>query len=351
MDVRLITPLGALFAITAAVPVLIYVGRQRRLRRIRQALRLGEPTRRSQLSLVLAIVAIPALLGLAATQPVLETTRTVNERTDVQAFAVLDVSRSMLASAGPGAPTRVERAQALAVRLRAETPEVPFGIASLTDRTLPHLLPTTDARVFAATIDRAVGIEKPPPSSSYVTFATNLNALRAIPEKSYFPPAVKKRVVVVLTDGESRPPESELARAFKRRPQIKTVFVHVWDADERIYETGVVEGGYRPSPRSRAVLVRAAALAGGQVIQEGDAAAVARAVREAVGEGQTVAREEDSGRIALMPYVTLAALAPLVLVLLRRNVWWQWRRERRQQPAGAPVAAEVSPARGVAQPG
>lgn len=341
MDLRFLTPLGAFFAVTALVPLAVFVLRRRRLRAIGVALGLEEPTLRSQLSLVLALAAVPVLLGVAAAQPVIETARTVPERTDAQAFVVLDVSRSMLASAKPGAPARFERARSVALALREELPEVPFGIASLTDRVLPHLFPTTDARVFAAAIGKAIDIEQPPPGVFALTVATNLNALRSVPEKNYFRPSARKRLLVVLTDGETQPLEGELARAFKRRPRIETVFVHFWDPDERIYETGVEEGGYRPDARSDAVLARAASLVGGQVFAEGEAAGAARAVRAAVGEGETIARKHESGRLALMPYLTLAALVPLGFVLLRRNLWSTWSLPRRRPELRRPSEVAI----------
>ena len=321
MDITFVTPLGATFALSALVVLAVFARRRRRVGEIQQALRLERPTLRSHLPLLLALATVPVLLGIAAAQPVIETTRTLPERTDAQAFVLVDVSRSMLAGAEPGAPTRFDRAREIALGLRQELPEVPFGVASLTDRVLPHLFPTVDGQVFAATLTRSLGIEEPPPGAYYLTVATNLNSLRLVPEKHYFPASAKQRVLVVLTDGESQALEPDLARAFKRRPRIETVFVHLWDADERIYETGVEEGGYLPDPRSQDTLARAAALVGGQVFDEDDAPAAAAAVSAALGEGETVAQERDSGRLALMPYLTLAVILPLGAILLRRNVW------------------------------
>ena len=137
--------------------------------------------------MLLALAAVPGLLGMAAAQPVVETTRRAPERTDAQAFVVVDVSRSMLAAGGPGAPTRFERARDIALELRESAPEVPFGVASITDRVLPHLFPTTDAALYASTLRRALDVEQPPPGAFYLTHATNLNSLRALPEKGYFP--------------------------------------------------------------------------------------------------------------------------------------------------------------------
>jgi hypothetical protein len=339
VDVRLITPLGALFALTAAVPLVVHFLRRRRLASIRTALRLPEPAFRSQLPLLLALIAVPVLLGIAAAQPVVETTRTAPERTDAQAFVVVDVSRSMLAAGGPGAPTRFERAREIALELRGAVPEVPFGVASITDRVLPHLFPTSDTVLYASTLRRALDVEQPPPGAFYLTQATNLNSLRAVPEKGYFPASAKKRVIVILTDGETQALEPGLEEAFSRRPRVETVFVHVSRPDERIYETGVAEGGYRTDPGGAASLGRTAALVGGRVFEEGDTAGVAAAVQELVGEGRTVNRRQETGRLGLMPYVTALALVPLAFVLLRRNVWVERVRRRKREPAPARSAA------------
>jgi hypothetical protein len=339
VDVRLLTPFAALLALTAAVPLVVYALRRQRLRAIERALRLEGPSRRSRLPIVLALAATPALLGLAAAQPVVETTRTVDQRSDAQAFVVVDVSRSMLASAGPDAPTRFERAVELAGQVRAELPEVPFGVATVTDRVLPHLFPTGDERVFEATLARSLGIEKPPPGAFYLTHATNLNALRDVPAKGYFLPSARERLLVVLTDGETQAPLDELASAFAREPRSDVLLVHVWAADERIYETGVEDGGYEPDARSAGALARIASLVQGRVFGEDELRPLVDAAAAALGTGETVTRAERSGRIALMPWVTLAALVPLAVVLLRRNVWWGApvpgrRRPRGDAPAG-----------------
>ncbi len=105
-----------------------------------------------------------------------------------------------------------------------------MGIASLTDRTLPHLFPRVDKDVFNATLDRSVGIERPPPRSSLVTTATKLDALATIRGQRYFTPKSRKRVVVVLTDGESQPVSAaRLSDVFRQAPAIETVFVQFWD--------------------------------------------------------------------------------------------------------------------------
>ena len=251
MEITFLTPLAALFALAALVPLAVFLGREQRVQGVRASLGLAEPSRRSRLSLAVALVAVCALLGLAAAQPVVATTRVLPERTDAQVFIVLDTSRSMLASAEPGAPTRFERARSIAKELADRLPQVPVGVASITDGLLPHLFPTTDRRVLVATIGKSIDVERPPPSS-FATIATALEGLASAATKNYFPRSAQRRVLVVLTDGETRPLEfpSEFADAFRRGPRVQTVFVRLWGADERIYETGVAEVGYRPDPGS-----------------------------------------------------------------------------------------------------
>ncbi|MGZ8782255.1 MAG: vWA domain-containing protein [Gaiellaceae bacterium] len=320
MDVRFLTPLGAVFAVTLLVPLAVLVLRERRARSVRAALGLAQPPLRALLPLAAALAAAPCVLALAAMQPIIETTRTIEERTDAELFVVADVSRSMLASSRSGAPTRLERVQAHAERLRAQLPGVPVGILSLTDRLLPHLFPTVDESVFRSTLLKSLGIERPPPAFFFSTRATQLSALAGIPERGFFSPSARKRVLVVYTDGETRPVDAELTRAFARTPRVATLFVHVWDEDERIYETGVAERGYTPDPASAAELRRAGELVRGRVFAESNAAAAGTAAKELLGDGPTRARVLEGERRALTPYATMLALLPLGLVLLRRNL-------------------------------
>jgi hypothetical protein len=321
MEISFLTPLGGLVALAALIPLAVYRGRERRARALRQVLRLPAPTPRSRLTLLGAIAGICVLLGLAATQPVVATTRTVPERTDAQVLVVLDTSRSMLASTAPGQPTRFQRARDVALTLRNALPEVPMGIASSTSQVLPHLFPTTDRRVFEATLEDSIDIERPPPSYS-ATLATALEGLASVPTKNFFPKSAKKRVLVVLTDGETQPLESpaDFATAFKTEPEVETILVRLWDEEERIYETGAAEVGYRPLVGSEALLEQIAELAQARVLAESEAAQVSQLVAEEVGEGPTIARELEGRRRALMPWFTLLAVFPLGFVLFRRNI-------------------------------
>ena len=319
MSVELLTPLGALFALTALVPLAVYVLSERRLRSVRAALRLAEPSRRSRLSLVVALAAVPALLGLAAAQPVVAESRTLPERTDAQVFVALDISRSMLAGSGADAPTRFERARSIAVALRDQLPEVPMGIASMTEGMLPHLFPTTNRRVFVATLEKTLDVGKVWTGLGG-TIATSLDSVGEVPDLNYFPPAAEKRLLVVLTDGESLPLERNLEADFSKEPLGQTILVHVWQEGEQVYLGGVPESGYQLDSRSHETLEQVADRIGGSVASESDAGGLASRVRSLIGTGETIARPQEGERRALMPYVTLLALVPLGFVLLRRNV-------------------------------
>ena len=159
----LLAPAGLLLAL-GVVPALALLARgERRAGRIRSLLGLLPPGRFRRGGPAVALCVAAALLALAASRPVVRETQARYVRSDAEAIFALDISRSMLAAASPSAPDRLARAKAAAETLRAAIPDVPAGVASFTDRALPNLFPTADAGVFAATVDRSVAIERPPP--------------------------------------------------------------------------------------------------------------------------------------------------------------------------------------------
>jgi uncharacterized protein (DUF58 family) len=269
---------------------------------------------------VLSLAAVPVLVGVAAAQPVVTSTRTVPQRSDAEVFVVMDTSRSMLASSASGESTRFERAQEDALALQEELEDVPVGIASMTDRVLPHLFPTVDRRVYGETMLEAVGIERPPPSSSFGTRVTTLDSLGVIPTLAFFSPAAKKRAVVVFTDGESQPISTVLSSDYSQTPRIDVTFVKIGDASEKIFESGLPEAGYQADPAAADILAQAAAAVQGRVVEEGRVSDVAAGIRAALGTGPTRERRIEGNRQALMPWVTLLAVFPLGFVLHRRNL-------------------------------
>jgi hypothetical protein len=324
VDISFLTPLAGILAISALVPLAVFLGRERRAREIRAALSLARPSWVVRASVALSLALVPAVLGLAAAQPVLDTTRTRSERTDAQAFFVLDTSRSMLASAGPRMDTRLERARQAAGALQRALPEIPVGLAVLNQGVFPYAFATTDSRVIEAVLADSIGIEgaRPQRQSTFVLteLTTSLGSLADIPRANYFPPAAQRRLLVVFTDGETKAAGPALARAFQRRPRIETIFVRFWEVDERIYVTGVAEPGYVPNPALGARLGEVSSLVGGRVFSEGELGEVRAAAEDFFGSGPTKARPFEGERLALMPYVTLAAFLPLAFLLWRRNV-------------------------------
>ena len=177
------------------------------------------------------------------------------------------------------------------------------GVAGLTDRALPYLLPTLDRRTFASTLQEAATIESPPPQQ-LARVATSFDALAGLGTRGFFSPKLDRRVCVVLTDGESAPFTGPAAGC-------RLVVVQFWDPGERVYRDGRPEPQYRPddaAPASAAKL--------GPVAREGDLGRARELLRAAVGEGpvSTVAASERT-TVALAPYVAFAGLV-LVLALV-----------------------------------
>lgn len=320
MDVTLLTPLGALISLGVVLPLLALVLVHRRGSSVRRAVGLPEPPPRVVRAAFAALGLAAVLLGLAAAQPRVEWTSDRKVRNDAEAIVVIDTSRSMLARTSPSSDIRYTRATNAALRFRTAFPDVPVGIASFTDRVLPHLFPSADDDVFVATLRRSIGIDRPPPHGSFVSTATRLSALETVVSRRFFTPTVRNRLILVLTDGESVPISgAKIAAAFRRPPGVDTVFLHVWGGSERVFDGNQPEPQYSPDPRSRTILDAAAATLGGRVFSEGELDAAIAAARDALGDGPTVKQGERRNRLALAPYLAGAVFLPLALLLWRRD--------------------------------
>jgi hypothetical protein len=319
MHLAFLTPLAALAVLLALVPLAAWFVLVRRDARVRHALSLPAPLRESRLGPAVAIAVAAALIGIAAAQPVIQHKTSHRERTDAEAWIVFDVSLSMAASPSPRAPDRLARARRFALALRPRLGAVPVGVASLTDRVLPHLFPTADESAFAGDVQRAIAVDSPPPQRFYANRATSLDALSSFVSAAYFRPRTQYRSVIVLTDGESLPVSSTLGTALAKPPGVQVVFVHIWRADDRLYPTSVADPNYRPDPGSRAFLEKTASSLHARVVSGDDVAGAAAAARAGLGEGP-IKKVTETARIALMPWVTLAAFLPLGFLLWRRNL-------------------------------
>ena len=307
-----LTPLGALAALAGLLPLLAWVAGRRRASAVTGALGLQPAAGRNALQIAAAAGAI-ALLGLAAAQPALTHRPGTRVRTDAEALFVFDTSRSMAASTTPASPTRLDRAIAASERLRGAIADVPSGVATLTDRVLPDLLPVADISSFDTVAGRGVAIESPPPAASDIR-ATTFAALADIASGNYFHAKTTTRLVVLLTDGESNPVDtSALADALLRERGYRFIAIRFWRDGESVYKPGgTPETAYRPDPLGRVVLADVASALGGRAFEEAQVGAATSFLRRAVGNGPTTsAQSATQRRTPLAPY--LAALALLLL--------------------------------------
>jgi hypothetical protein len=320
-----LTPLGALAALAALLPLVAWAAGRRHAAQVARVLGLQPSARRNALQIASATGAI-ALLGLAAAQPALTHRSGQRVRTNAAALFVFDTSRSMAASATPSAPTRLDRAIATAVRLRAAIADVPSGVATLTDRVLPDLLPVADVASFDTVADRGVAIESPPPAASDIR-ATTYSALGEIASGDYFHAPTTTRLVVLLTDGESNPVDTtQLTTALHG---YRFVAVRFWHDGESVYKpTGKPETAYRPDPLGRVVLAEVASSLGGRAFDESQLGAATAYLRRAAGNGPTAAAQAATQhRTPLAPYIAALALLLLAAGLAplqsgRRGVLW-----------------------------
>jgi hypothetical protein len=353
-----LTPAAAIAGVVVLVPLAALALAARRERRGRETLGLPAPPAARRAPHAIALAAVPALLAVAAAEPALQTTAHLRTRTDAQAMFIVDNSRSMLAAAHPGASTRLARAKTAADALRFQLTDIPTGLGTLTDRVLPSLLPDPDPNIFARTVRDALTIEEPPPTISDVE-ATSLAALGDVATQNYFAPQARKRLLVVFTDGESRPFDPRaVARELGTGPGVKLVLVDMSRPGEAVYDNGKREAGYREDPASRQTLNSLAAATGGKVVTDGSLGSAASFARRYLGTGPTVAAGTTTHTRTLAPFVALLALIPLIAVLwpgLRRALpvlasFASAPRNTQGRSAAAPRRVPVSPRSSVQPP-
>jgi VWA domain-containing protein len=307
--------------LAVVIPVAAFVVFERRAERVRRILRLPVPPPRARTLILVSITVIGAALGIAAAQPVLTRSTPRALRTDAEVFAVFDNSRSMEART-LGGQSRFQRAKRIADRVRAELPDVPFGVASFAIFVLPHLFPTGDSAVFNATVRDAVRIGSPPSPNVFAPTerTTDLSAIGAMSD-SFFDHSAKRRLVIVFTDGESNKFfPGDVGIAF-HHPFVQTIFVHIWDPRERIYLPGGREDpGYRPDPSSGSQLNALATATRGAVFSEHDVGGIVRRARSDLGSGPVKHLAPEPGRTPLAPWVLGIAFVPLAFIIRRRNL-------------------------------
>jgi hypothetical protein len=320
VNLTFLTPLGGLVALAVVVPLAALALHERRLRRVRAALGLEQSELRARIPSILAVASIPLLIALALTQPVLRSTRPQHVRTDAQAFYVFDISGSMLASSGPHRPTRLARATGDALRMRTSLGDIPSGVASMTDRVLPIVFPTDDQEVFAAALAESVRIESPPPRGFDRT-GTLFESLDAFGGDNFFDPGIRHRLVVVFTDGESRPSYVPTIReALAGAPRTDFVIVRVSHPGERIWDGLAADKAWRPAPDAAQMVDQLVSITHGQAFDEGQLGRATAAARRDLGTGPVARHGQTLRVVSLGRWIALAALLPLAFVLWNRSL-------------------------------
>lgn len=306
-----LTPEAAAVAVAVVLPLAAFALAATRSERARVLLRLAQPPRERQRPLLIG--AAFALLAVAAAQPALERTQGREVRTDAEALVLVDVSRSMAASASPPGTTRLERAKEAALSVRRRLDDVPTGLATLTDRTLPHVLPTADLSLFEAALAKTVGIERPP-ARDVALQATTLQALAQVVQGRYFSPGARRRLLVVVTDGDSAPFDIGAVAAALRAGRVRLVLVRIGESDERVYGAGgTPEPLFRPSPLAAQTLATLSDASNGAVVSSGDAAA--QVAEDYLGDGPTSSEGIATEVVSLAGGFAAAAILPLLVLL------------------------------------
>lgn len=294
---------------------------ENRTRRLRRLFSLAAPGRRELAIVAGALALLPVLLGVAAAQPVVVHREALTERIDAQVFIVFDTSRSMSAQSGPSAPTRLERAEDEARQVIPQLGDIPVGLATMTDRVLPSLMPSTNTALVLRTLAESIGIDKPPPSQVYRDRATNLKILLPLSDVHLFAPAVRHPILVVFTDGESNPlPRGGIGVAIANQLNFPPLMVHVGEPSDRIYVNGRIDLHYRPDLASISVIRQFAQDTHGRVFATGDASGLVAAIHSAAGTKPAQTRILGYRRVALGQWFLLAGVIPLGFLFWRRNL-------------------------------
>jgi len=305
-------PYAAFGALAAAVPLAVAGSRLLAAQRVRRELGLPDPALHARLVRPVALACLLGLLGLAAAQPAIRSQHERRARTDAEITVVLDSSRSMLASADAGSRTRFERAVAFAHRLHTALPDVPIGISSLTNRLLPYLFPTSDGRAYDLVLGEAAGVERPPPALTADRWVTTFEPLAEASLRRFFSPGVRTRVLVVLSDAETRAFDAGDVLRRLRRAGAEPVVVRFWQPGERIFRRGRPVGSYRAVQPGELMTLRAA---GWPAFGENELGAALDRIEASIGSGPTAAVGYDPGETSVAAFVALAAFAPLLVLL------------------------------------
>lgn len=305
------SPWGLLLCALALVPLGVIALAFARQRRVARALGLEPPPGLRATKAVARPVLACLLVGVAAARPVWMTTERQAARTSSEVVFVTDVSQSMLAAPRAGAPTRLDRTRFIVRQMRAAVPDVPAGVAGLTDRALPYLFPTLDAGAFDDTVRRSVLPDAPQPQG-IADVTSNFVPVAQLARNGFFSPEARHRTCVLVTDGETR--------SVLPAPRGCTlIVVRVGGSGDRIFgRNGRIDAEYRPEGSAASTLGRLARAARGVPYTERDIGAATAALQKAAEAGPRTRVGTGTTVHLLAPYFAALALTVVSVLLLRR---------------------------------
>jgi hypothetical protein len=315
-----LTPQAALVALAFAAPLVALAIRERAGARVRATLRLRRPGLARLLARPVGLVALAALVAVTAAQPAVRDTDSTKVRSDAELYLTFDVSRSMQAASGPRGVVRMERARTLGRDVHAALRDVPTGVATLTNRLMPLLFPTSDARGVTAVIDHSLRLMQPRPTRLTAARASSLGALSLAADRSYYNPSARKRVLVVFSDLDSDFFSLEGTLRLLRKHRIEPFLVRVAAPGERIFDTAGRPNAY---VSVSTVTVDALRRAHWHAFEENETARLVTEIRSYLGEGPVGESGLVESQRDLAPLFALAALAitaALVLPALRAGL-------------------------------
>ena len=255
VSLHFLTPKGALLGLLVLLPLAAFLAISRRASGVRQALGVPDVSESARVVPLVAVVAVGVLLGLAAAQPLIERSSERKVRSDAEAYR--RPGRHAL-DARPAEPpgTDAHRAREAGGRAaagdaagrqgRRRIADQPGPAAPLPERR-PGRVPGDPRQVGRGRAARAGTGFIIAPGQVSSRNATVLARARRHGDAGLLLPEARKRVAVVLTDGESPDVGADRVASSFRRAGIHAVYLRFWGSRERVFTNGDAEPQYRRS--------------------------------------------------------------------------------------------------------
>jgi hypothetical protein len=256
-----------------------------------------------------------AVTAFAASEPSLQRTTRVKLRANAEVYLFVDSSASMLASASPHSPTRLQQARSASADFARDLPaDLPLGAGALPQAPLPLTAPNGDRQLFLTAIDTMTTPGSLPEHLYGGRTATDFSNLTTLTSTHFFLPKTRRRIVVVLSDGEGPSFDTASTAASLKSAHIRLVFVRFGSPQDRIWlhppgRRPLLDTKYEPDLTDLGEVHLLAAETGGAFYDQGAIGAAVEKVNRLVGHGRDRSAEPLSlFADSLGPYVLLAAL-------------------------------------------